>query len=130
MENDTCFWAFLAGYLDAEGYIGIDRNRARFQVTSHDVIILNELRAGLVARGILCPPVRLHLPKGAPIKKGRYYTKSDSYCLSVNRRVSLDKLFEQVEPHLKHAKRRTDMMMAWETIKSRGHQRLDCALNL
>lgn len=124
MENNACFWAFLAGYIDAEGHIGIDRSRAcpqaRLQIISCDIGILNDLRAGLVAHGVHCPPVRLHLRKGTPIGKKQYRIKRNSYRLSVNSKVSLNRLFEQIEPYLKHKKRCADMMIAWENIRSRG----------
>jgi len=124
MENNACFWAFLAGYIDAEGHIGIDRSQAcpqaRLQIISCDIGILNDLQAGLVAQGVHCPPVRLHLRKGMPTGKRRYCIRHNSYRLSVNSKAALNRLFEQIEPYLKHNKRRADMMAAWENIRSRG----------
>ena len=42
-------WAFIAGYVDAEGYFGINQEKARFKIDSYDVHILgcanNELPA-------------------------------------------------------------------------------------
>jgi len=100
--------------------LALIRKGAYLQLISYDIGILNDLHAGLIARGIECPPVRLHSPAGRLFNNGRYRTQGDAYCLSIHRRAALLALFEQIEPCLKHAKRRADMKTAWEHIRSRG----------
>ena len=116
MENDNYFWAFLAGYMDAEGYIGILRHpycdQARVQIASCDVGILRGLRAGLVMRGVRCPKLYRR-------KRGKQYKRA-FYCLSIQRKASLDPLFRGIEPYLKHADRCAAMAKAWANVRERG----------
>jgi len=122
-ESDDCFWAFLAGYTDAEGSIGVYRNHSRFVIASYDVGILRDLWVGLTARNVSCPPVRLDQPEGSltrSIKGTLHRTRGDRYCLNVHRAVALGTLFTAINPYLKHAKRRADMLKAWSFIRERG----------
>ncbi len=123
MENDACFWAFLAGYMDAEGYIGLSRQRgreqARVEIASGDEGILRGLWAGLNARGVRCPPLHLKHRAGTLNRRGHQHSR-DFYCLSICRKASLDRLFQGIEPHLKHADKRTAMREAWANVRERG----------
>ena len=52
-DNTSCFFAFFAGYLDAEGHIEIDKKGcAKLNVASYDKNILHHLYGGLIGRGI------------------------------------------------------------------------------
>jgi len=123
MRDDDCFWAFLAGYMDAEGYIGINRqcgrSQARVEIASCDVGILRGLWAGLNARGVRCPQLYLKKRAGTVDRQGRR-SNCDFYCLSIQRKVSLDRLFRGVDPYLKHADKRTAITRAWANIRERG----------
>lgn len=117
------FVAFLAGYIDAEGYFHVQSNgkNAYLQLASYDVTILRQMQMILNDRiGIRCPPIRIAKPKGTPIKGAPYVSNNDLWCLSINRKASLARLCELLEPHLKHAKRRTDMHAVWANVKARG----------
>ncbi|MBI4772478.1 MAG: LAGLIDADG family homing endonuclease [Chloroflexi bacterium] len=119
-ERDECFWAFLAGYTDAEGSIAVYRNRARFVIASYDAGILRDLQAGLVARGVPCPPIRIDQPKGSltrSLKGTLHRTRGDRYYLGVNRVAALNTLFANLAPNLKHPKRRADMLRAWPFVR-------------
>jgi len=123
MENDDCFWAFLAGYMDAEGYIGLSRHcyqdQARVEIASCDEGILRGLWAGLNKRGVHCP--QLYLKKRAGIVDGQgRRCGSDFYVLVVSRKAALDRLFQGIDPHLKHADKRAAMAKAWANVRERG----------
>jgi intein-encoded DNA endonuclease-like protein len=120
------FLAFLAGYIDAEGcfHVSNDGKNARFSLSSYDIGLLRQIYNVLNALDVLCPPVRLHIPKGTPFldRKTRkwYFTKGDSWNLAVNRKTSLYRLCELLEPYLRHANRRTDMYAVWANVTARG----------
>jgi hypothetical protein len=122
MKHDACFWAFLAGYMDAEGYIGTSRGghgQALVEISSGDVGILRGLRAGLNARGVSCPRVSLKVRAGTVRPSGQTYNV-DLYRLGVYSKASLDKLFQKIDPYLKHRDRRKAMAKAWANIRRRG----------
>ena len=104
-DDDTCFWAFLAGYMDAEGYIGLKKTRsgrsAIVEIASCDIGILSDLLAGLRDRGIVCPNLYLKTRAGTVDRRGTR-TNRDFYILRVIRKASLDQLFQHVSPFLKH----------------------------
>lgn len=123
MQDDDCFWAFLAGYMDAEGYIGISRGRrqsqARVEIASCDEGILRGLWAGLNARGVSCPQLYLKRRAGTVDRQGKRCNR-DFYRLSISRKASLDRLFWEIDPYLKHADKRSAMAKAWANVRERG----------
>lgn len=123
MQNDDCFWAFLAGYMDAEGYIGILRqphhDQARVQIASCDVGILRGLWVGLHARGVHCPQLYQKIQAGTIDRRGHRHNH-DFYCLGIYRKASLDRLFQGIDSYLRHADKRAAMAKAWANIRERG----------
>jgi hypothetical protein len=119
LNDEECFFAFMAGYVDAEGSIKVDRRGfARFNLHSYDRGILSQAQARLVEAGVICPPLRLDVPAGRCNKYG-ITSRKNLWGFSVNRKLSLDTLFDHLDPHLKHRKRRQDMHHAWDTVKRR-----------
>jgi hypothetical protein len=114
VENDATFFAFAAGYIDAEGYFRTytkpnqSRPLAWLEIRSYEIELLGQLGRGFCARGIRCPPARLRVAAGYV---NRYGVKSnhDLWGLGVHRRSSLRLLIAKLEPHLRHARRRRDM---------------------
>jgi hypothetical protein len=122
-NRHACFWAFLAGYMDAEGYIGLARAKrgfqARVELASSDVGILRGLWRGLNARGVHCPEVHLKTRAGTISRRG-YRHNYDYYRLSIFRKVSLDRLFRGIDPYLRHGDKRAEMAEAWANVRERG----------
>lgn len=118
LANRDHFIAFVAGYTDAEGYIGISGDQARFELKSYDKNILHQIHANLSLLDIKCPKPSIHEEKGHPNKYGSYQNQ-DSWRLGVYRRDSLQKLFALIALHLKHAKRRRDMERAKKNVEER-----------
>jgi hypothetical protein len=123
MTDKACFWAYLAGYIDAEGYIGLARAKrgfqARVELGSCDIGILRALWSGLNERGVRCPEVRLKTRAGTITRQG-YRRNSDFYRFYILRKASLDRLFRGIEPYLKHADKRVEMAEAWANVRERG----------
>jgi hypothetical protein len=123
VENDECFWAFLAGYMDAEAHIGVKHfsriPQARVEIASCDIGILQGLWAGLNERGVRCPKLNLRKRAGTVNRQGHRYNH-DLYVLYIIRKASLDRLFQGIEPYLKHADKQAEMAEAWDNIRERG----------
>jgi len=115
MKKDRLFFAFLAGYIDAEGNIGIYSGRARFRVGSYDKHILWQVYQKLEKLNIHCK-YRLES------KAGKYNQNKDFYRVSVNHKFSLMKLIECISPYLKHSKRFKDITIAKKNIMARNEK--------
>jgi hypothetical protein len=123
LADEECFFAFLAGYVDAEGSIKVDRRGfARFDLNSYDKRLLSQAQARLVKVGVICPPLRLDVTAGRCNSYG-IVSRKDYWGFSVHRKTSLDILFTRLNPHLKHRKRRQDLQRAWENVKVRMKKR-------
>ncbi len=120
LTTDDTFFAFFAGYVDAEGYFRAyfvqnqPKPLALLEIRSYDAVLLTQLRDGLCERGIACPPARLRVPagytNGAGVRSNRDY-----WGLGIHRKESLRRLFKKIEPYLRHARRRRDMYTALAT---------------
>jgi hypothetical protein len=70
LDSDEPFFAFVAGYIDAEGYVktslprGYFTPQVRLEVRSYDNVLLDELAKGLNARGITCPAANVRVRAG------------------------------------------------------------------
>ena len=121
LHSDEPFFAFLAGYIDAEGYVrtylppGYLTPQVRVEIRSYDLVLLGQLADGLNARGIACPPARLRVLAGYTNKYG-VRSNRDLWGLGIHRLDSLDRLFAKIDPYLRHARRRRDMMTAITAI--------------
>ena len=121
--DDPCFWAFLAGYMDAESYIGIRKGKsvhsAIVEIASCDIGILRGLWSGLNERGVICPQLYLKGRAGTANRRGTRNNR-DYYDLCIMRKASLDKLFSEIAPFLKHGDKQVSMARAWTNIRERG----------
>lgn len=103
LKNKKYFSAFLAGYIDAEGNIGIYCNKGRVRIRSYDKNLLYLAHRKLKELGIysIC---RLE----APAKK--FKLKKDFWCLSINRKKDILRLNNLVGVYLKHARRKDALL--------------------
>ena len=122
-SHATSSAAFAAGYIDAEGSFFISQGFAHFGVSSYDGGILNGLYHWMSNAGVRCPEPRIVGRQGAVRPNHTVYRK-DLWALSVARKDGLLRLIELLGPHLKHAKRRRDMLSARLNIESRNNRRM------
>ncbi len=113
------FIPFLAGYTDAEGHIGVSKGIAVFSLASCDRNILHQCYDVLASIGITFPKPRIKKEKGYTDKRGITYSE-DYWELATARKDSLLRLFDLLDPYLKHAKRRRDMELARANIEERN----------
>lgn len=124
LSNPPFFFAFLAGYIDAEGYIFVRLYKksktptAGFQVQSYDKNILYQVWLKLRKLNIICPKPILAKPKGYESKLG-FRNKKDMWRLSVNRKDALFKLLNSIKPYIKHGKRKQDLHQALQNLHFR-----------
>jgi hypothetical protein len=108
---------YLTGYTDAEGHIGV-YSRVVFTLESCDENILRQLYEFIHAQEIECPPPRITKMRGSP-RSDRGTFARDYWCLAVNRTDSQIRLLEWLKPHLRHAKRQRDLMLALAFFSNR-----------
>jgi len=120
--SDEVFFAFLAGYIDAEGYVrtslprGYSTPQVRVEVRSYDRILLSQIGQGLNVRGGACQPAAVRVEAGYVNKNG-VRSNGVLWGLGVHSKKSLRILFEKIDPYLRHPRRRRDMMRAWNVIR-------------
>jgi hypothetical protein len=121
LEDTQFFAAYLAGYVDAEGAIGIKRatNASELVLRSGDVGILQSCQERLVQLGIRCPPLTLVRRIGERDGAVGPIYRRDYWSLGVYQQASLNAVFELIAPFMRHTKRRRDMLVAWDNVKVR-----------
>lgn len=112
-KSRTKFLNFLAGYTDAEGNIQISQNRARFRIRTYDKGILQDLNKRLNELGVKS---LFRLESNAGVDKRGVRRNKDSWALAVSERKSLLKLFEYLQPLLRHEKRKRDLTKGLENV--------------
>ncbi len=119
LNSNNYFAAFLAGFTDAEGSIGVYDGMAVYQLGNYDKELLSLIHQKLVEIGINCPNPHEDKTGGYITKRG--YVHNQNYCrLCVHRKSSLLRLFELMEPYLKHEWRIACMKRAIENIEMRN----------
>lgn len=123
LTDDECFFAFFAGYADAEANIGVYSGKARFRIDSYDKNIILKSHVKLASLGIKFPKPYIDRKQGTVScrQRGGFYHQ-DRWLLETKRKASLLQLFKRIEPYLKHAKRRRQMMKAIENIRWRNEK--------
>ncbi len=120
-SNTTLFCAFLAGYTDSEGTFCLCRDNAVFAIKTQDINILRKIREQLVNLGVLCRPPTLARAKGSKDKFGTE-ANEEMWTLSVYRKEALLRLFDLLEPHLKHQDKLNRIEMLRENIHIRNRK--------
>ena len=115
-KSKNRMWAFIAGYIDAEGTFGIYEGRGRFKVDAYDVLILKDTHTFLVHNGIRSI-MRIIVRKGQP-GNGSYWN-NDVWRINVNESNSLAVLITNLLPFLTHKKRVQDARAALKNVVKR-----------
>jgi hypothetical protein len=116
LDDNKTFWAFLAGYTDAEGSF---RGTPIFVLRTYAAQLLRVCWAYFQRLGIACPAPRLAVKAGY-INKAGVISRGDQWDLAVHKRDSLRKLIEHLLPHLKHAKRRQDALNVLDVVEHKN----------
>src|SRR5258708_11902700 len=95
LETDAHFFAFLSGYIDAEGNFNVDHGFARLSVSSYQKNILKKIHKKLNQYRISCPPPYISVKAGYVDKRG-IRTNKDLWTLRVNKQESILKLYTKI----------------------------------
>lgn len=121
------FFAFFAGYIDAEGHIRT-KIRTFLLINSYDKGILNQTYENLVRFGLNCPKPRISARKGYTSFKKKKPYKKDMWCLGIYSKRTLLNLYTEIKPYLKHKNKIKAMLKSIEQIDYRnrkyGNQRM------
>ncbi|MEX2017396.1 MAG: LAGLIDADG family homing endonuclease [Candidatus Pacearchaeota archaeon] len=119
-QENKIFFAFLAGYTDAEGNISISNGMARFRIRSYDKNLLFQIYEKLNLLGI-------NAKFGLASKKGNFYGakhNKDCWGVFVYSKEDLISLFNLIKHYMKHKKRLNDLTIGeqniWERIKKQS----------
>lgn len=113
LRSKKNFFSFLAGYVDAEGSIGIYNKRAKFRIRSYDKKILYQFHNGLQKLNIKS---LFGMDKESHIDKRGVIHRKDCWGITINERKSLLMLFILLEPLLRHEKRKKDLLKAKKNV--------------
>jgi len=118
--DEESFFAFLAGYVDAEGHFGINsRGQAELRIQTDDANILRQIHIRLVQASIQSPKPWICKPQGYTDGRG-IVSRHDCWSLQITKKDSLLRLSERLTPYLQHAKRLQDMEVALANIRERS----------
>lgn len=107
LEKTETFWSFFAGYTDAEGSFFIKKPgkkkhvaSAGYEIQTQQKNIINQLWKGLRKNEIICHTPKISIPAG--IRPNGSKNNRDMWCINVDRKSSLWKFINYIEPYLKH----------------------------
>jgi hypothetical protein len=124
LKKDKYFFAFLAGYIDAEGHIGVHKyggiEQACLIISSYDKNILNEIWFKLSSMHIKCPKPRIGHSKGYISKTKKLPYKKDYWVLNIHSKMSLFLLLSAISCFLKHEQKLLDLQEALNNINIRN----------
>jgi hypothetical protein len=115
--DEGWFFAFLAGYIDADGSIHTVGDRsARLDIQSYDSGFQKDTWRQLTAQGFSLSEPTVVVPAGYVNAAGIVRNK-DTWGLNVHRRRELARLLSRLIPHLKHKKRLKDALAAYAVVR-------------
>ena len=121
VSNKQNFFAFLAGYIDAEGHIRT-KIPALVLINSYDKGILKDIYKNCIKYGLENPRLRIAAKKGyKSLKKVKPY-KKDMWQFGVYSKKSLLKLFNEVQPYLRHENKIDSILKARDQINYRNER--------
>ena len=119
-DSGECSNNFAAGYIDAEGNIGVYDGRARFKVDSYDKNIIFWIHDWLKRNNISCPnPIRIGKKGHVYDKKLGYKYNADLWRVRVSIKESLFILFSIIKPLLRHGTRLQHLNMCLKNLDDR-----------
>jgi hypothetical protein len=112
------FFAFLAGFTDAEGSFFISDGKAFITWGNYNLVVLQFIHAQLISHGIIVPKIYSDKLKGTYDTHG--YIRNGTYChISICRKTEITKTLKMLKPYLKHADKLKRLAVIEENITLR-----------
>lgn len=122
-DNKDDFFSFLAGFIDAEGHIGVYRKMAKFTIGNYDSKLLKKISKNLTRYGIICKKPTSDNRKGKLNSSG--YKYNNNYCtLRIYNKENLSKLFKEILPFIKHRNKLKSLNIAINNVNQRMKRKM------
>lgn len=120
LKNKRYFWAFLAGFTDAEGCISVSKsnNQAYYSLGNYNQFLLRQIRNYLLHNKIDCPKLSEYKTKGK-VCFNKYFHNQNYWQIRICRKESLLTLFNFIGPYLKHSTKKKGLQIAKRNIALR-----------
>lgn len=119
--DEKYFFAFLAGFSDAEGSFFLSRNQAIFSLGNYDNLLLRKIKNGLLNFGVEISGPTTHFRKDRMWSNG-YRSNSDYHILSCARKKYLVKLLNSLAPFIQHSDKIRAMQKLRLNIQKRNQK--------
>lgn len=122
VEGDIdLFLAFLAGFIDAEGTIGISNKMAYLSIGNYDSETLSCIHNNLKKLGINSHPPHSDSRKGKKNNQGYVY-RENYWTFRIDKKSDLLHLLLELKPHIRHPLKIKALNMAIENIIMRNNE--------
>lgn len=125
LEDNDYFWSFVAGYVDAEGHIGIHgygkTRQVIFSLCSSDRVILRQIYEYFLKMGINAK-LRISHPAGYKSSQKKKPYKRDYWALNVHSKLSLLRLFDFLALNLEYPLKIKSLQKARNNIQERNRK--------
>ena len=124
LDNEKTFFSFLAGFIDAEGHIGVHNKMASFNLGNYDFKLLKLIKKNLFKYGINCNKLIFDKRKGKTNNQG--YKYNSNYCqLGIHRKDELMNFFAKIALYIRHKKKVKALNIAIENINKRNKRKME-----
>lgn len=117
LKGKNEYYAFIAGYTDAEGNFILNQGRGRFKIDAYDYFILNKINEFLINQ-ICIVKMRKIEERGKFLKNG-VIRNQDLWRININEARSLERFINNILPFMKHKKRISDAKLVLNNIIDR-----------
>ena len=118
-KDKNTFFAFLAGFSDAEGSFFVSQNKGVFSIGNYNKPLLIKIREFLKRFSVETAKLGVYYKIQRKAYDG-YLSKGDYYILSCHKKTSLLKLINLLKPHIKHPDKVKKMLEVKQNIVERN----------
>ncbi len=120
-KKEDYFFAFLAGFTDAEGSFYISNGKAFLAWGNYDKDVLTFIHSSLVYIGVEVPKIHCDKLKGTYGSHG--YIRNGTYChISICKKIQLMNIIQKLKPYLRHKDKLKRLAVIEKNIKLRNNK--------
>jgi len=122
-KNENHFFAFLAGFTDAEGSFYISNGKAFLAWGNYDIEVLQFIRRSLMFFNTEVPKIYCDKLKGTYGSHG--YIRNGTYChISICKKLELKNVIQKLKPRLRHKDKLKRLAVIEKNIKLRSNTQI------